>query len=188
MFENRSLSRIASKPSIEEKYVLLKSDLRMGFVCKQIDTQPFLQKRSPNLSVLRIICEDEQALTNLNSNWWPKWDIFDGFEILSCFEKKKYYAHKYSTVFLFFRSLSSNQLSTLPKELIEGTSRLDTLTLDDNPWVCDCRLNWLILWLQSTTRVSRSAASTKIPICMEPIGYQGQRLTSIRPLQCSEGE
>ena len=92
------------------------------------------------------------------------------------------------TVFLFFRSLSSNQLSTLPKELIEGTSRLDTLTLDDNPWVCDCRLNWLILWLQSTTRVSRSAASTKIPICMEPIGYQGQRLTSIRPLQCSEGK
>ena len=69
VFENRSLSRIASKPSIEEKYVLLKSDLRMGFVCKQIDTQPFLQKRSPNLSVLRIICEDEQALTNLNSNW-----------------------------------------------------------------------------------------------------------------------
>ena len=89
---------------------------------------------------------------------------------------------------LFCRSLSSNQLSTLPKELIEGTSRLDTLTLDDNPWVCDCRLNWLILWLQSTTRVSRSAASTKIPICMEPIGYQGQRLTSIRPLQCSEGK
>lgn len=89
---------------------------------------------------------------------------------------------------LRYLSLSSNQLSTLPKELIEGTSRLDTLTLDDNPWVCDCRLNWLILWLQSTTRVSRSAASTKIPICMEPIGYQGQRLTSIRPLQCSEGE
>ena len=85
----------------------------------------------------------------------------------------------------FYRDLSSNQLSTLPKELIEGTARLDTLTLDDNPWVCDCRLNWLILWLQSTTRVSRSAASTKIPICMEPIGYQGQRLTSIRPLQCS---
>ena len=84
-----------------------------------------------------------------------------------------------------FRSLSSNQLSTLPKELLEGTARLDTLTLDDNPWVCDCRINWLILWLQSTTRVSRSAASTQIPICMEPIGYQGQRLTSIRPLQCS---
>ena len=85
------------------------------------------------------------------------------------------------------RSLSSNQLSTLPRGLIDGPSKLATLNLDDNPWVCDCRLNWLILWLQSTTRVSRSAASTKLPICMEPFQYQGQRLTSLRPLKC-EGE
>ena len=78
-------------------------------------------------------------------------------------------------------------MSTLPHGLIDGPSKLATLNLDDNPWVCDCRLNWLILWLQSTTRVSRSAASTKLPICMEPFQYQGQRLTSLRPLKC-EGE
>ena len=87
--------------------------------------------------------------------------------------------------FVLFRSLSSNQLSTLPRGLIDETSRLDTLTLDDNPWVCDCRLNWMILWLQSTTRVSRNTATSKMPICMEPFEFQGQRLTSIRPLQCS---
>ena len=57
--------------------------------------------------------------------------------------------------------------------------------LDNNPWVCDCRLNWLILWLQSTTKVRRSASSSKLPTCMEPFQYQGQRLTSIRPLKCS---
>ena len=85
----------------------------------------------------------------------------------------------------FCRSLSSNQLSTLPRGLIDEASRLDTLTLDDNPWVCDCRLNWMILWLQSTTRVSRNTATSKMPVCMEPFEFQGQRLTSIRPLQCS---
>ena len=87
--------------------------------------------------------------------------------------------------FFLFRSLTSNQLSTLPRGLIDEASRLNTLTLDDNPWVCDCRLNWMILWLQSTTRVSRNTATSKMPVCMEPFEYQGQRLTSIRPLQCS---
>lgn len=84
----------------------------------------------------------------------------------------------------FFSSLSSNQLSTLPRGLIDDRSSLDTLNVEDNPLVCDCRMNWLILWFQSTTRVSRSTTS-KLPTCMEPFEYQGQRLTSIRPLKCS---
>ena len=91
----------------------------------------------------------------------------------------------YLSFFSYFRSLSSNQLSSLPRGLIDENSKLATLNLDNNPWVCDCRLNWLILWLQSTTKVRRSASSSKLPTCMEPFQYQGQRLTSIRPLKCS---
>ena len=38
-------------------------------------------------------------------------------------------------IFYFFRSLSSNQLSSLPRGLIDEPTKLATLNLDDNPWV-----------------------------------------------------
>jgi Leucine-rich repeat (LRR) protein len=103
---------------------------------------------------------------------------------ISCIDRNAFNSLKN----LRYLSLSSNQLSSLPRGLIDEPTKLATLNLDDNPWVCDCRLNWLILWLQSTTKVRRSAASSKLPICMEPFQYQGQRLTSIRPLKCSGNE
>ena len=47
-----------------------------------------------------------------------------------------------------FRSLSFNQISTLPKGLLSNNGELDNLKIDNNPLVCDCRINWLVDWLK----------------------------------------
>ena len=47
-----------------------------------------------------------------------------------------------------FRSLSFNQISTLPNGLLSNNGELDNLKIDNNPLICDCRINWLVDWLK----------------------------------------
>ena len=50
--------------------------------------------------------------------------------------------------FTYYRSLSFNQISTLPKGLLVNNEELDNLKIDNNPLICDCRMNWLVDWLK----------------------------------------
>ena len=51
-------------------------------------------------------------------------------------------------VIFLSRSLSFNQISTLPKGLLSNNGELDNLKIDNNPLICDCRINWLVDWLK----------------------------------------
>lgn len=87
---------------------------------------------------------------------------------------------------LRYLSLSFNQLASLPRGVLDYNSDLDNVKVDNNPLVCDCKLNWLIQWIQRSSRVNRRSSSpANLATCTEPFEYQGQRLSSIRPLQCS---
>nr|XP_023677353.1 matrix-remodeling-associated protein 5 [Paramormyrops kingsleyae] len=42
--------------------------------------------------------------------------------------------------------LSNNSLATLPRQMLEKMTQLESLFLHGNPWVCDCGLKWFIDW------------------------------------------
>lgn len=42
--------------------------------------------------------------------------------------------------------LSNNSLTTLPRETLATAPLLETLVLQENPWSCDCRMNWFLIW------------------------------------------
>ena len=52
-----------------------------------------------------------------------------------------------SYFFAPFSSLSFNRLQRLPKGLLDNASKLETLKLDHNPLVCDCKIRWLSEWM-----------------------------------------
>lgn len=45
--------------------------------------------------------------------------------------------------------LSNNSLTTLPRETLATAPQLETLSLQANPWSCDCRMNWILSWSQA---------------------------------------
>lgn len=45
--------------------------------------------------------------------------------------------------------LAHNRLTRLDRSLLEALTHLDSLTLRDNPWRCDCQLIGLKLWLET---------------------------------------
>lgn len=47
--------------------------------------------------------------------------------------------------------LSNNSLTTLPRETLATAPQLETLSLQANPWSCDCRMNWILSWSQAHT-------------------------------------
>uniref|UniRef100_A0A803W3E9 Carboxypeptidase N subunit 2 n=1 Tax=Ficedula albicollis TaxID=59894 RepID=A0A803W3E9_FICAL len=101
-------------------------------------------------------------------------------------------------------SLARNQLETLPQELFANLSVLETLALShnamghlpagvfqgllvrvglsDNPWLCDCRLSYLLNWLQSFAEPLIHGQA----FCAGPAALQGQSLLEVSrgQLQC----
>ena len=73
-------------------------------------------------------------------------------------------------------------MATLPKGLFEGTPNLASVHLDENPFVCDCKIFWLSKWLDDQgLNVGRPA------LCMEPFSYQGQRVVTLyNSLTCED--
>lgn len=58
-------------------------------------------------------------------------------------------------VFFFIpRTLSNNNLTSLPRDLFGGLTRLRALRLSDNPFACDCHLSWLSHFLRSAPRLA----------------------------------
>lgn len=45
--------------------------------------------------------------------------------------------------------LAHNRLTRLDRSLLDALTRLDSLTLQGNPWKCDCQLIGLKLWLET---------------------------------------
>ncbi|XP_006123567.1 leucine-rich glioma-inactivated protein 1 isoform X2 [Pelodiscus sinensis] len=70
-------------------------------------------------------------------------------------------------------SLAHNQLETLPRHLFRGLDALTHVDLRGNPFHCDCRIKWLVEWLDSTN------ASAELGECQGPTELNGTRLSQL---------
>ncbi|TWW80697.1 Matrix-remodeling-associated protein 5 [Takifugu flavidus] len=73
--------------------------------------------------------------------------------------------------------LSNNSLTTLPRNSLATAPLLETLQLQDNPWSCDCRMNWLLTWILAHPEFSM-ASPAPLPLAVSlmldcPVHRQG---------------
>ncbi|XP_010009609.1 PREDICTED: carboxypeptidase N subunit 2-like, partial [Nestor notabilis] len=78
--------------------------------------------------------------------------------------------------------LDHNRLAHLPPGLFDANEELVRVGLASNPWTCDCRLAYLLGWLQGFAEPLTHAQAT----CASPAALQGQSLLEVpqRQLQC----
>ncbi|XP_060910235.1 matrix-remodeling-associated protein 5-like [Labrus mixtus] len=80
--------------------------------------------------------------------------------------------------------LSNNSLTTLPSETLATAPLLETLVLQDNPWSCDCRMNWFLTWSLAHPGFMKCPGGPQCPICASPKSLQGQGLFDQIDLPC----
>ncbi|NXM80483.1 LGI3 protein, partial [Oenanthe oenanthe] len=70
-------------------------------------------------------------------------------------------------------SLANNNLQTLPRDLFKPLDILSDLDLRGNTLACDCKIKWLVEWLEST--------NTTVPavFCSSPAQFEGQRVRDL---------
>uniref|UniRef100_A0A3P9K5E9 Leucine rich repeats and transmembrane domains 1 n=1 Tax=Oryzias latipes TaxID=8090 RepID=A0A3P9K5E9_ORYLA len=77
---------------------------------------------------------------------------------------------------LSFLGLAYNRLTRLDRSLMEAMTLLDGLTLQGNPWRCDCQLIGLKLWLE--TYVFKGGAIDEV-LCSQPEEMKNKDLQKV---------
>ncbi|XP_075544596.1 uncharacterized protein LOC142578846 isoform X2 [Dermacentor variabilis] len=62
--------------------------------------------------------------------------------------------------------LRFNNFTTLPSGLFDQLLQIERVRLNGNPWFCDCRLYWLLLWLRDNVRAHLLSPSNTL--CAKP--------------------
>ncbi|CAL8251486.1 unnamed protein product [Boreogadus saida] len=72
-------------------------------------------------------------------------------------------------------SLSNNNLQLLPRKLFQHLDILTDLDLRGNSFRCDCKIKWLVDWMEQT--------NTSVPAiyCASPFEFQGRRIHDLTP-------
>uniref|UniRef100_A0A673IZH1 Leucine-rich repeat LGI family member 3-like n=1 Tax=Sinocyclocheilus rhinocerous TaxID=307959 RepID=A0A673IZH1_9TELE len=72
-------------------------------------------------------------------------------------------------------SLSNNNLQVLPRDLFKHLDILTDLDLRGNSFRCDCKIKWLVDWMEKT--------NTSVPAiyCASPFEFQGRRIHDLTP-------
>ncbi|TDH12553.1 hypothetical protein EPR50_G00048180 [Perca flavescens] len=72
-------------------------------------------------------------------------------------------------------SLSNNNLQQLPRDLFKHLDILTDLDLRGNSFRCDCKIKWLVDWMEKT--------NTSVPAiyCASPFEFQGRRIHDLAP-------
>uniref|UniRef100_UPI0037E94E42 matrix-remodeling-associated protein 5-like n=1 Tax=Semicossyphus pulcher TaxID=241346 RepID=UPI0037E94E42 len=81
--------------------------------------------------------------------------------------------------------LSNNSLSSLPSETLATAPLLETLVLQDNPWSCDCSMNWFLTWSLAHPGLMKCPGGPQCPTCASPKSLQGQGLFDQMDLLCT---
>ncbi|KAI3356159.1 hypothetical protein L3Q82_017412 [Scortum barcoo] len=81
--------------------------------------------------------------------------------------------------------LSNNSLTTLPRETLATAPLLESLVLQENPWSCDCGMNWLLTWSLAHPGIMKCPSGPQCPICASPNSLQGQGLLEQTDLSCT---
>lgn len=63
--------------------------------------------------------------------------------------------------------LRFNNFTTLPTGSFDSLVRMERIRLNGNPWFCDCRLYWLLLWLRDNVRAHLLSPSETL--CTRPL-------------------
>ncbi|KAF4521506.1 hypothetical protein B566_EDAN001806 [Ephemera danica] len=71
--------------------------------------------------------------------------------------------------------LKNNQFGVLPRDLIKRWNALETLTLENNPWVCDCENQWM---LDELMHLLDSMNSNHL-VCEEPVDMRGRTMQEL---------
>ncbi|KAA8592779.1 hypothetical protein FQN60_018234 [Etheostoma spectabile] len=76
---------------------------------------------------------------------------------------------------LQYLSLSNNNLQQLPRDLFKHLDILTDLDLRGNSFRCDCKIKWLVDWMEKT--------NTSVPAiyCASPFEFQGRRIHDLAP-------
>lgn len=69
-------------------------------------------------------------------------------------------------------NFSSNDLQTLEESSFHSVNSLETLRVDDNPLLCDCRLLWIL------QRRKTLNFDGRVPVCAGPVEVQGVSLSA----------
>ncbi|KAK6307492.1 hypothetical protein J4Q44_G00226400 [Coregonus suidteri] len=70
--------------------------------------------------------------------------------------------------------ISNNQLQSLTQGVFDGLVSLRQLTVRNNLWLCDCSINWVILWLKS------------LPASLNVRGFMCQKPETVRGMVIRE--
>ncbi|OWK05828.1 IGSF10 [Cervus elaphus hippelaphus] len=95
------------------------------------------------------------------------------------------YLRIFKISFIKYLYLSDNFLSSIPQEMVTYMSDLESLYLHGNPWICDCQLTWLAVWLREKPDIikckkDRSPSSPQqCPLCMNPRTSKGKPLVMV---------
>ncbi|CAL4064555.1 unnamed protein product [Meganyctiphanes norvegica] len=73
--------------------------------------------------------------------------------------------------------INSNSLSTISKEMLPWSS-LKVVDLQNNPWNCDCNLEWLATELMPYLERTNPTKTLSL-LCADPIADRGQKITDI---------
>ncbi|XP_074837782.1 leucine-rich repeat LGI family member 3 [Carettochelys insculpta] len=70
-------------------------------------------------------------------------------------------------------SLANNNLQTLPRDIFTPLDILSDLDLRGNALICDCKIKWLVEWMERTN------ATVPAIFCSSPTRYQGQNIRGL---------
>ena len=70
-------------------------------------------------------------------------------------------------------SLYDNKIQSLANGTFESLKKIQTLHLGDNPFICDCNLKWLAIYLR------QNPVETSDAKCEEPKRIQKRRIASL---------
>uniref|UniRef100_A0A8C5MBC4 Leucine-rich glioma-inactivated protein 1 n=1 Tax=Leptobrachium leishanense TaxID=445787 RepID=A0A8C5MBC4_9ANUR len=70
-------------------------------------------------------------------------------------------------------SLANNNLQSIPKDVFKGLDSLRIVDLRGNSFHCDCKLKWLVEWLDRTN------ATVEQIYCESPPEYKGRKINSL---------
>ncbi|XP_060782846.1 matrix-remodeling-associated protein 5 [Neoarius graeffei] len=87
--------------------------------------------------------------------------------------------------------LADNQLQYLLPATFQHVSRLEVLSLHNNPWTCDCQLHWLLEWDKNHKGVIKckkdrdSATSENCAVCASPQPLNNSQIFQLSAQQLS---
>ncbi|XP_020357370.1 leucine-rich repeat transmembrane protein FLRT2-like [Oncorhynchus kisutch] len=78
--------------------------------------------------------------------------------------------------------ISNNQLQSLTQGVFDGLVSLRQLTVRNNLWLCDCSINWVILWLKSLP----TSLNVRGFMCQKPERVRGMVIRELNTelIQC----